>query len=302
MVLQIVADAGQFVHQRDVVLAQQAPGADPGKLQQLRRQQRAAGQQDFAARAHPANGAVLLVFEADRALAVEQHAMREGADLDLEIGPLHRRAQIGNRGAAPPHLAHRQLIIADPFLLGAVEIGIGGKPGVLAPADKGVVQFVAGAQIGDVERSAGAVIIVGAALLVLGAAEIRQDVVIRPADIAELAPIIEILLLAADIDQPVDRGGAAEHLAARPGDAAPIEAGYRFGLELPGDAGVVDVAIEAGRDMDPGVAVLAAGLDDQYPGGRIGAEPVGQNAAGRAGADNDEIVFRIESHAVLIIR
>ena len=155
---------------------------------------------------------------------------------------------------------------------------------------------MAGAQIGDVERSAGAVEFVRSALLVLGAAEIGQHVVIRPADIAELAPIVEILLLAADIDQPVDRGGAAEHLAARPGDTSPVEARHRLGLELPGDAGVVDVAIEAGRDMDPGVAVLAAGLDDQYPGGRIGAEPVGQNAAGRAGADNDKIVFRVELH------
>src|SRR5438874_72153 len=82
--------------------------------------------------------------------------------------------------------------------------------------DKGVVKFVPGAQIGDVERAALAVIIVGAALLVLGAAEIRQHVVIAPAEAAELAPIVEILFLAADVDQAVDRGGAAEHLAARP--------------------------------------------------------------------------------------
>ena len=210
--------------------------------------------------------AVLHEFETDRALAVEQHAVREGADLDGQVGPLHRRAQIGERGAAPAHLAHGQLVIADAFLLGAVEIGVGPEPGLLRGGDKGVVQFVAGAQIGDVERPAGAVIIVRAALLVLGAAEIRQHVVIAPADAAELPPIVEILPLAADIDQPVDRAGAAEHLAARPRDAAAVEPRHRLGLELPGDLGVVDVAVEPGRDVDPRVRVLAAGLDHQHLG------------------------------------
>ena len=82
------------------------------------------------------------------------------------------------------------------------------------------MEFVAGAQIGDDERPAGAVVFVGAALLVLGPAEIGEHVVIRPASIAELAPQVEILLLSAYVDQPVDRAGAAEHLAARPGQAA----------------------------------------------------------------------------------
>jgi hypothetical protein len=38
MVLQIVADPRQFVHQRDAMLAQEFARTDTGKLQQLRRQ------------------------------------------------------------------------------------------------------------------------------------------------------------------------------------------------------------------------------------------------------------------------
>ncbi len=103
--------------------------------------------------------------------------------------------------------------------------------GLLRAGDKGVVQFVAGPQVGDAQRSAGAVMRVGAAFLVLGAAEIGQHVLIRPAGIAELTPQIEILLLAADVNEPVDRARSAEHFAARPQHAAPAELGKRLGLD-----------------------------------------------------------------------
>ena len=69
-----------------------------------------------------------------------------------------------------------------------------------AGGDEGLAQLVRLALVGDAERAAGAMEIVGAALLVLGLLEIGQHVVIAPADIAELAPMVEILLLAADID------------------------------------------------------------------------------------------------------
>ena len=51
-----------------------------------------------------------------------------------------------------------------------------------------------------------------------------------PAAIAELGPVVEILGLAADIDQPVDRAGAAEHPAARVEDRAPGGAGIGLGV------------------------------------------------------------------------
>ncbi len=45
--------------------------------------------------------------------------------------------------------------------------------------------------------------IVGAALLILGAAEIGQHVFEGPAGIAELPPVIVILVLAADVSSPL---------------------------------------------------------------------------------------------------
>ena len=73
----------------------------------------------------------------------------------------------------------------------------------------------------------------------LGALEERQDVVPTPAAIAELRPVIVILRLAADVDEPVDRRRAAEHAAARIGDGAAVRAGIGLGLEAPGEPLVV---------------------------------------------------------------
>ena len=61
------------------------------------------------------------------------------------------------------------------------------------------------ANIGNRERSANAMERIGAALLILGAPEIGQNIVETPADIAELPPMIEVLRLAADIEQTIDR-------------------------------------------------------------------------------------------------
>ena len=51
-VLQILADAGQIGHDRDAEAFQLGARSDAGKLQQLRTVERAARQNDFAARTH----------------------------------------------------------------------------------------------------------------------------------------------------------------------------------------------------------------------------------------------------------
>src|SRR5262245_7088731 len=85
------------------------------------------------------------------------------------------------------------------------------------------------ADVGHRERPADAMQVVGAALLVLSAPEIGQHIGEAPAGIAELAPMIEILGLTADIEQPVDRARAAQHLAARLDDATVVELRLRLG-------------------------------------------------------------------------
>ena len=120
-------------------------------------------------------------------------------------------------------------------------------------------------------------------------AEIGQAVVPRPAAVAELGPVIVILGLAADVDEPVDRRGAADHPAARIDDGAAVGAGIGLGAEFPGQGVVVEHLEEAGRDVDQRVPVLSARLDQQDFGVGILGQPVGQHATGRARPDDDVI-------------
>src|SRR5438128_1132348 len=138
---------------------------------------------------------------------------------------------------------------------------------------------------------------VGAALLVFGATEIGKHVVIRPAGIAELPPEIEILLLAADVNEAVYRARTAEHLAARPQHAAPAEFGKRLGFEDPGQLRVEYVPVKARRYVDPRVAVPATRFEQQHSRSAVRGQSIRQHAAGGTGADDDEIEFPSVLHS-----
>ncbi len=124
---------------------------------------------------------------------------------------------------------------------------------------------------------------------VLGELEIGQHVVPRPAAIAELRPMVVVLGLAAHIDEAVDRARAAQATPARIEDGAAGGAGIGLGAKAPARGRMVQELGEAGRDMDQGVPVAPARLDQQHLGAGVLAQAIGENAAGRAGADDDVI-------------
>ena len=56
--------------------------------------------------------------------------------------------------------------------------------------------------------------------------------------------------------------------------------------------------IEAGGYVDPRIAILAAGFEQQDGGLAIGGQAIGEHAAGRTGADDDEVEFLCSGHDV----
>ena len=126
--------------------------------------------------------------------------------------------------------------------------------------------------------------------VILVTAKIGQAVSPSPRVIARKArPILVVLRLAAHVDHAVDAGAAAHHLAARIAQYAPVQAGVGLGLVEPIGARVADAIQIAHRNMNPVVVVLPTGLDQQHALVRVGAETIGQQATGRAGADDDVV-------------
>src|ERR1700722_8461658 len=145
------------------------------------------------------------------------------------------------------------------------------------------------ADVRDRQWAADTMQIVGAALLILGALEVGQYVLKRPAGVTELPPVIVVLMLAADVEQAVDRARSAHHLAAWLDDLPVIQFRFRFGLIEPIHSRVVEELGEAERHMNPEMAVMAASFQQQYAVTAGCRQAIGENAAGRAGAYDDVI-------------
>ena len=275
---------------------QQGGIADPRELQQLRRIDRARAQQNFAVAIGDLAPPVALVFDAGGACAVEQDPARLRLGNDREIGAATDGCEIGARGAASATVARGQLIIARPFLHTAIEIRRARHARLDASIDEGVDDLVSLGRIGDMQRPIAAVIVIPAARLIFAALEIGQNVVIAPAAVAALRPMIEILRLPADIDHTVDRARSAQHLAARPFHPPPGDAGIGFGFEAPIDGRIVDHLEQTAGDVNPRIAVGGPRFEQQHAIGGIGAQAVGQHASRRTGPDDDIVERRTHAH------
>jgi hypothetical protein len=129
------------------------------------------------------------------------------------------------------------------------------------------------------------------ALRTRAAAEVGQHFLRRPAGAAELPPVVEVRVLAAHVEQPVDGGRAAQHPAARPGYAPAVQLGLRLGGQVPGQGGVVHGLGVADGHVQPRVARRAAGFQQQHAGAGVLRQPCRQGAAGGTSADDDVVGF-----------
>src|SRR5271169_3334715 len=98
------------------------------------------------------------------------------------------------------------------------------------------------------------------ALLILGLLEVRQHAVPVPSGAATLAPFIVVGGVAAHIDHTVDRASAAQYLTARLVHRPALEFGLGLALVHPVDARIAEQPAIPHRHVNPGIAILAAGL------------------------------------------
>ena len=208
----------------------------------------------------------------------------------MDIPPLHRGVQKGGRRADAQAVLDGALGVGDALLDRAVVIGVARNAEAHRARHERLAKRVLPVHGGDSEVAlAPAIGVLALADAPLQPLEIGQHIRIAPAAIAELRPGVEILALAAIVDVAVDRGGAAERLAARRVDAAAAGPGTRLLLVGPVDAAHVESLDEAGRQMDVGMPVPGPGFEHADAGGGILAQPVRKHATRRARA-HDHII------------
>src|SRR6185437_10532487 len=143
----------------------------------------------------------------------------EGAGDDRQV--LRPAGQVGVSDGAAHAVPLGHLVEADALLLRSVEVvtGHGAAPDGRLDEKPGVLGLVP--QVLHRQRAAGAVVLARAAGVVLGPAEVREQVVVPPPGAAVgAAPAVVVVAVAAQVDHRPDRGRAAEGLAARPVDRA----------------------------------------------------------------------------------
>ena len=146
-------------------------------MQQLRGLERAGGDDHLAPRADLLELLALAVFDADRALALEQDAGRMRHGLDAQIGAAaHMRMDVGARRAPAFAVLLRHLVDAEALVLLGIEILAQSKLRFLRRLQKNLLHRIVGAQPVDRERSALAVILAAEIGIVFRALEVGQHV------------------------------------------------------------------------------------------------------------------------------
>src|SRR5690606_27502702 len=111
----------------------------------------------------------------------------------------------GHRSARAPAIPDGRLLGADLTLGGAHEIGIEGQPELLTGRDPGLAVREVVLEPGHPELAAAAVILAFTTLVALGALEEGQHGLVVPALRTQIAPLVVVGMLAANVDKAVDR-------------------------------------------------------------------------------------------------
>src|SRR4051812_44912795 len=166
---------------------EQRAWADARQLKQLGRIKRSATHNNFVALG--CNGLpVLLVFDARGGFSTEENPRGKRSGRDSKIRSLFCFSQISNRRATAPAAIRRGPVVTGALLRRGVEVAVARDAERGGGVDEGVAQLMA-LEVGDLE-------------LAFRLLEVRsQRVEIPSGD----SPAVEVLRLAADVDQAVDR-------------------------------------------------------------------------------------------------
>ena len=224
--------------------------------------------------------------------AFKNHTIDGHFGFGEQVFAVQYRMQIGLRRAAPFAAANGVLIARKPFLLATVKILGKRKTCLLARLDKHIHQNVVCAfRFLHGQRAVSAVKLgIAVTAEILSAPEIRQHAFIRPALIAQLAPMVIIPCIAANINHRIDGRRAAPTASPRPVHLTTIHIIFRLGFKpvilfvLLGN----NLRISCGH-VNKNILVAFARFEQKNRGVFVLRQTVRQNAACATGTDDDVI-------------
>ncbi len=277
MVLEVLADAGQVVDDRDPDGLQLRGIADAGELEQLGRVDRAASEDHLAAVDRLRPTALSVSSTPDRPAALEDDPGHERPGPDLEVLAAHDRMEVGPRGAQPAPAADVPVELREALLAVAVDVVGRRIAGLLRRLEERGEQRVRRRPALEAERAAVAAerVVRFGREAVLHPLEVGQAVGVVPGVHPGIgAPALVVERVAALEDHAVDAAAAAEDLAAGVVDAPAVHERLRLRLVLPVVEPAADRIGEGRRHLDEDVepVVGPAGLEDEDAVRRVGAE------------------------------
>src|SRR6266700_2053532 len=263
-------------------------------MQHLCRSDRTGAQDHFAFCAGLDDFAALNETHAGGAALLDDQAIDQHIFFETQIGTRQRGFQKASRRRPAASALLVDVEIADALIVAGIEIrNFPDTHFFRGIADR--VQNGPGQPWGfDPPAAADAVMLAWPKKMVFEPPERRLDVIPAPARQAKLTPVVIVGGLPAHRDHRVNGGRAADHLAAGIGQRAAVETGFRLGPKHPVRTRIADRKEIADRDVKPDPVVVAAGLQDQDAARGIGRQPVGDDAAGGAGADDDIVEITLK--------
>src|SRR6202521_1298759 len=290
MILEVPADAGQVRHGGNAEPVELRTAAYSRKHQGLRGLDRTGRQHNLARGFDP----LPLELYAGDGVALDAQAIDVGAGQHGQVGLIHHRIEVAGGNVQPAAVADTPLRAPRAprtSLHDAGLVGEGRDPqGLCGPEEGRRDGAWIGSGLNEDLTAATAPFWVRNTVPVLDAPVDVEYVPVIPRVVAGfLCPVVEVVLVTASPDHPVDAGTSADHLAHGLDDRAVVDARTAFGGEVPVKFPALIEEPSFG-DQDPGLQILAARFEQEHLRIRVFSQASRHHRAGGARTNDDVVI------------
>ncbi len=258
----------------------------------MRRLNAAGADDDLASRVDPVFASVRVQLDACRPAVVDHHSRHQPVRQHPQVRPTNCGSEVGRCRGGSSAVADRALPQSVALRGRAVEILAAFELSQrVHRLEEGAIHGVGALDVHDVDGSASAVIRRSRKeSVVLRAQKVGENLARTPARVSLSRPVIEVRRVAPVIGHPVDRSRAADDPAPGNGNAAVGEVGLRRRQETPVQLRRPDRRSDQRGNVNEGMRIPAACLDQAYGRAALFRQPVREHTARSPGPHDHVIV------------